>query len=84
MLEVGRRGSVAGRLGRCVVELELDGVRAGLGGDLDHADRVPEAAVVVHAGLGDDVDAHRAPMLAAAPVNPVLGLRVAGGVFVVG
>jgi hypothetical protein len=54
------------------VELELDRVRARLGGDLDHPNRVSEAAVVVHAGLGDDVDAHWAPMLAAASVNPVL------------
>ena len=43
-----------------VVELELDRVGAALGRDLRQADRVAEAPVVGHAGLGDDVDrAHR-------------------------
>ena len=38
-----------------VVELELDRVGAALGGHLREPDRVAEAAVVVHARLGDDV-----------------------------
>ena len=54
-LEVGRRGRVPRRLGLRVVELELDRVGAALGGDLREPDRVAEAAVVVHARLGDDV-----------------------------
>ena len=63
-LEVRRRGRVARRLGRGVVELELDGVGAALGGDLREPDRVAEAAVVVHAGLGDDVHPLHAAIVA--------------------
>jgi hypothetical protein len=56
VLEVRRRGCVARRLRLGVVQLELDGVDAALGGDLGHPDRVAQAPVVGHAGLRDDVD----------------------------
>jgi hypothetical protein len=55
VLEVRRRWRVARRLGRGVVQLEFDGVGTALRGDLRHAHRVAETAVVVHPGLGDDV-----------------------------
>ena len=55
LLVVGlaRRGADQGR---GYESLELDGIGARLGGDVDHREGALQIAVVVHAGLGDDVD----------------------------
>jgi hypothetical protein len=60
VLEVRRRRRVARGLRVRVVQLELHCIGAALRGHLGEADRVAEAAVVVHSCLGDHEDAPHA------------------------